>query len=84
MPHEITTLEELAALNSDECVAGYHAGRQNAADFTQRSKSYWHGYLNGLVDGGHAKSSEAQQELVRACLADPSRGPWGRVFDRAA
>ena len=84
MRHEVTTLDELATLDSDECVAGYNAGRKNVADFTQRSKSYWHGYLNGLVDGGHAHPSEAQRKLIQACRADPSRGPFVRVFQRAA
>jgi len=62
----VTTVEELQTLDEAAMVRGYRAGLGNAADFTERERGYWHGYLNGLVDGGHAKASAEQAELARA------------------
>ena len=56
-------------------VAGYHAGRANQLDIEQaKDKAWTHGYLNGQVDGGHAKGSKAQSDLARLYVA---RGKLG-------
>lgn len=66
-PKAVTTLEELDALDKDALLRGYNAGRANAADFSERDRGYWHGYLNGLVDGRHVTHPSAEQmELARA------------------
>lgn len=63
---EITTVAELQTLDEASLVRGYLAGRNNAADYSEREKGYWHGFLNGLVDGRHVSSlSAAQQNLAR-------------------
>ena len=56
----VATVEELSALNTDEIVEGYFDGFDNEpAPGDNRSKSYWHGYRNGQVDGGHVDEGEA-------------------------
>lgn len=67
-PRPVTTMEELRQLDEAALFRGYTAGRQNAADFAERDRGYWHGYLNGLVDGGHAKGTEEQAALARLYL----------------
>tara|TARA_R110000823_G_scaffold226788_2_gene354338 strand:+ start:5165 stop:5521 length:357 start_codon:yes stop_codon:yes gene_type:complete len=63
-PKPVTTLEELQTLDEAALVRGYRAGLSNSADWTERERGYWHGYLNGMVDGGHAKTSREQAELA--------------------
>ena len=61
----ITTQAQLDALDSDLIVAGYRAGFRNVPDYTQREQAYWHGYLNGQVDGHHMPISREQMLLAR-------------------
>ena len=63
---EITTVEQLNQLDEDAMVLGYRAGFDNRPNFTEKNPAYWHGYLNGQVDGNHMPISEAQRELARA------------------
>ena len=65
-PKGVTTAAELATLDERQIVRGYRAGLDNAADFSEHDRGYWHGYCNGLVDGGHGKPSAEQRALVRA------------------
>ena len=65
----VTTVEECEALDRDVMVKGYRAGYANTPDYTQRDKAYWHGYMNGQVDGGFMPASPEQQELARAYVA---------------
>ena len=65
----ITTVKQLDALNIDLVVVGYRAGFKNTPNYTERDQAYWHGYLNGQVDGGFMQSSVEQQELARAVVA---------------
>lgn len=67
--HAITTVAQLDALDSDLMVLGYHAGRADQPDYTQRDQAYWHGYLNGQVDGKHMLISPEQQQLARVYVA---------------
>lgn len=62
----VSTLAELNTLNSDEIVEGYRDGiRGEPEPGNNRSKSYWHGWRNGRVDGKHAESDWAQQALAK-------------------
>lgn len=61
----VTTVIELQSLDEQLMVDGYWAGRENHLDATRTDPSYIHGYLNGLVDGGHARISSAQELLGR-------------------
>lgn len=65
MAHQpVATLAELEALDPDALVKGYLAGFYNQADYTQRDRAYWHGFLNGQVDKGYIKSSPEQHQLA--------------------
>ena len=64
----ITTLEQLEALDTNLCVSGYRAGIDQQPDYTQRDQAYWHGYLNGQVDGKHMQISDQQRELAHAVV----------------
>lgn len=61
----VTTVIELQALDERLMVEGYTAGRHNRLDTTKTDPAYLHGYLNGLVDGGHATLSPSQELLAR-------------------
>ena len=62
----VETVAELDALDEAEVIEGYRDGYDNEpAPGDNRSVSYWHGYRNGLVDGGHATLDGAQRKLAR-------------------
>ena len=69
-----TTMEELDALDQDLILKGYRAGLDDAPDYTQKSQSYWHGYLNAEVDRGKCPISKEQQELARAYIERQKSG----------
>ena len=57
---------QLRVLDETEMVQGYFAGLHNEpTPGSDKSKSYWHGWRNGRVDGGHAKVDAAQCQLAR-------------------
>jgi hypothetical protein len=60
----VVTRAQLDALDTDLIVKGYYAGFRNAPDYTQRDQAYWHGYMNGQVDGGFMPISREQQMLA--------------------
>jgi len=68
-PKGVQTVEELRLLNEDDIVTGYMAGLKNEPDFSCGDRAYWHGFLNGMVDGGHAKGTPEQAELARLYVA---------------
>lgn len=70
----VTRLSELDALDDVEVVEGYRDGFAGDAEpGGNRSKSYWHGWRNGRVDGGHDPKDEAQAKLAREYLAREKR-----------
>ena len=61
----LSTAAELELLDDDDCVAGYRAGRRGAPEpGSDRSKSYWHGWRNGMMDTGRLPIDAAAQNLV--------------------
>lgn len=61
----VINLAERDALDSDEVLEGYCDGRSGDPEpGGNRSKSYWHGWRNGRVDGGHAEKDYAQALLA--------------------
>jgi len=49
----LSSAAELEVLNDDECVAGYMAGLEGCPEpGSDKSKSYWHGWRNGMMDKG--------------------------------
>lgn len=70
----VTTLEDLAGLDKAEVLEGYWDGREGDAEpGNNRSRSYWHGWRNGMVDGGHRQPDPACRELARVYLAEQRR-----------
>jgi hypothetical protein len=68
----VITVDELDSLDPVEMVEGYHDGFKNEpAPRGNRSKAYWHGWRNGMVDGGHAKIDEAQYLLAAVAKSPP-------------
>lgn len=49
----------------DDCVAGYRAGLDGTPEpGSDKSKSYWHGWRNGMMDKGRLPIDEAARNLV--------------------
>jgi hypothetical protein len=64
-PEPVTTFAELDCLDQDDIDEGYWEGRQNAPEpGHNRGKAYWHGWRNGMVDGGHAQPDAAMLLLI--------------------
>lgn len=56
---------------SDEVVDGYRAGyRGESEPGSDKSRSFFHGWKNGRVDGGFDQIDEHQQEFARAFIAN--------------
>lgn len=69
-------IQSLAALSEAEMIEGYHDGRESFPCGGNRSKDYWHGWRNGMVDGGHATADEAQRILAAAFIGSkPLQSP---------
>jgi len=61
----IRRVASLDLVDDGECVEGYLDGfRGDPEPMGNRSLSYWHGWRNGAVDGGHRAKDEAQAELA--------------------
>ena len=61
----IRTAAELAQLDDAEMLDGYIDGYRNDPEpGGNRSTAYWHGWRNGMVDGGHATKDDAQAALA--------------------
>ena len=62
----ISTLEDLNLQDTDELLAGYHAGLENLAEpGSDKSRAYWHGWRNGRTDRGVTPVDTSQAELAR-------------------
>jgi len=63
---KVETAADLVLLDGDEIVAGYRGGLAGSAEpGSDRSRSFWHGWRNGMVDSRRAESDHAQRALVR-------------------
>jgi hypothetical protein len=61
----VTDLDDLAALDDGEMVEGYTDGFKGEPEPQgNRSRSYWHGWCNGAVDGKHRQSDAAMAILA--------------------
>ena len=66
----VTTVEQLNALDSDLCLAGYRAGFGfTEVNYMQKDPAYWHGYRNGQVDRGLEPITPEQCQLAREAIA---------------
>ncbi len=67
---------ELDTLDESEIIEGYLDGLKNERCGGNRSRSYWHGWRNGMVDGKHAKIDASQGLLAKDVFAT------GRLHER--
>lgn len=69
----LTKAAQLADLDDAEMLDGYRAGFDGDAEpGNNRSISFWHGWRNGAVDGGHRKSDAAQMALAQDYINRPT------------
>ena len=62
----VSTKEELALLDEDDVIAGYMYGFDGGPEpGNDKSRSFWHGWRNGSVDGGHRQIDDDQTKLAR-------------------
>ena len=59
---------DLDTLDTDEINEGYNDGLEGFPCSGNRSRAYWHGWQNGMVDKGRMKQTVAMQHLVRDVL----------------
>ena len=65
----ITRNRQLKQLENNEVVLGYMDGRNNdPKPNDNRTYSYWHGWRNGMVDGGHTEKDTSQILLAKDYL----------------
>lgn len=61
----VRTVEGLETLDEKEIVEGYlDAAKDDPEPGPNRSRSYWHGWRNGMVDNGFRKGDTAMAELA--------------------
>lgn len=62
----VETLNDLDTLDGDEIMEGYWAGHDGWPEpGNNQTRSFWHGWRNGAVDGHHREKDAAQAELAR-------------------
>lgn len=63
---KVKSMEELSKLNEIEILEGYRAGIDNQpAPGSDKSKSFWHGWRNGMADMGRIEMDDAMIRLAR-------------------
>lgn len=61
----VSTISELETLDEDEIVEGYFDGLENAPKPNgNRSKSYYHGWRNGMMDRGNIQIDNSARKLA--------------------
>lgn len=66
----VVSLDDLRQLDDAEIIEGYWSGFEGWPEpGNNHSRSFWHGWRNGAVDGGFRQNDEAQTSLVRAYVA---------------
>jgi len=56
---------DLERLDSDEVIEGYNDGHEGFPCSGNRSRSYWHGWQNGMVDSGRMEKNVFMSLLAR-------------------
>lgn len=66
----VTTAEDLDRLDETEMVAGYLSGLHGEPEpGNTRTRSFWHGWRNGMADSGRREPDAAQGALAHALVA---------------
>lgn len=74
--HPVATMAALETLNGDEIQDGYRDGFEGLTCGDNRSRSYWHGWRNGMMDKNRIKSDWASQSLAREYIESNNRPKW--------
>lgn len=62
----ISSKAELAFVDESDCMAGYLSGLENSPHpGSDKSKSFWHGWRNGMMDKGNLRPDAASENLAR-------------------
>ena len=68
--HPVETVVEFRTLDEGEVLCGYLDGISGTlCSLSDVSRSYWHGWRNGLVDGGFTEPDASQIELEAQFVA---------------
>lgn len=66
----VETLDDFQTLDDGEILCGYLDGlRGTECPLSGVTRSYWHGWRNGLMDGGLIEADTAQLKLDKAFKA---------------
>jgi hypothetical protein len=64
----VATLDELQLLDMSDVQRGYFHGIWGGTEpGSDKTRSFYHGWTNGSVDGGYAEISREQIQLAREC-----------------
>lgn len=70
----VTTLADLRTLDQAEVLEGYRDGHDDFPCSGNRSRSYWHGWQNGMVDHHHMELTPDQRALAKEAHQHMSKG----------
>lgn len=79
----VFTMLDVHLLDSLEVQDGYSCGLMGTPEplGSRFSRSFWHGWRNGAVDGGHRPNDAAQRLLVHAFSCLPAYSFRAAGFD---
>ena len=64
----VETMADLGTLDDAEILEGYRDGWDGFPCGANRSRSYWHGWQNGMRDKGRMTPSAESQQLAHAFI----------------
>ena len=70
----LSQLSDLDTLDDNEMLEGYRVGLRSIPLPNDASRSYWHGWRNGMVDGKHMTRDAAQSLLAHRLVHE--RPEW--------
>lgn len=72
----LTQASQLDDLDRNEVVEGYYDGLAGDMEPGEnRTVAYWHGWRNGMTDGGHMEKDAAQAALARSVVESQRTNP---------
>lgn len=72
----VSTMAALETLDDTEIHEGYRDGFDGEPCGDNRSRSYWHGWRNGMIDKGRLQPDWAGMMLVKEYVASAKRPRW--------
>lgn len=63
MLEAVRSVEDFRTLDEAEVLIGYMDGMAGLSTTGSMTRSYWHGWRNGVVDAGFIEPDDAQLEL---------------------